>query len=123
MTAIALGSCRVINIKQGKGRAGCSSRCKHRALCGIEGRPLLVRRHGRDGHRAGGEHPPPDRPRLLSIPGDTAETARYFAEDLVEPPVTLGAGGFIEVPRGAGIGVEVQMDRLDRLTISRQRIK
>ncbi len=48
----------------------------------------------------------------FTLPGDTSETSRYFHEDIVEPPVVLDDDGFIEVPRGAGIGVAVVPDRL-----------
>ena len=36
----------------------------------------------------------------FTLPGDTSETANYFDEDIVDQPVVLGAGGFIDIPRG-----------------------
>lgn len=120
-TAIALGSCRVINIKQGR-VGGLLESLKIARYAASKGVPSWSGGMDETGiGRAANIHLQTDPD--FSIPGDAAETARYFAEDLVEPPVTLGADGFIEVPRGAGIGAEVQMDRLDRLTIARQRIK
>ena len=59
----------------------------------------------------------------FTLPGDTSETSRYFHEDLVEPPVVLDAEGFIEVPRGAGIGVEVVPDRLQKYTLRSERLR
>jgi o-succinylbenzoate synthase len=121
MTAIALGSCRVINIKQGR-VGGLLESIRIARYAASKGIPSWSGGMDETGiGRAVNIHLQTDPD--FSIPGDTAETSRYFAEDLVEPPVTLGPGGFIEVPRGAGIGVEVQPDRLDRLTIGRQRIK
>jgi O-succinylbenzoate synthase len=58
----------------------------------------------------------------FTLPGDTSETSRYFHEDLAEPPVVLDAEGFIEVPRGAGIGVAVVPERLERFSVSRERL-
>ena len=62
--AIALGACRIINIKHGRvgGDSGVDADC--RVLGGARHR-RLVGRHGRDRYRPGGEHPPPDGRRLL----------------------------------------------------------
>jgi O-succinylbenzoate synthase len=121
-TAIALGSCGVINIKQGR-VGGLIESLRIARYAALKGVPSWSGGMDETGiGRAVNIHlqTSPD----FSIPGDTAETARYFHEDLVEPPVTLGAGGWIEVPSACpGIGVEVQADRLDRLTIARRRIR
>jgi o-succinylbenzoate synthase len=122
VTAIALGACRVINIKQGRVGGLIESRriARYAALKGVPSWSGGMDETGIG--RAANIHLQTDPD--FSIPGDTAETARYFYEDLVEPPVTLGPGGWISVPSsGPGIGVEVQADRLDRLTIERHRIK
>jgi o-succinylbenzoate synthase len=121
VTAVALGSCRVINIKQGR-VGGLLESIRIARYAASKGVPSWSGGMDETGiGRAVNIHLQTDGD--FSIPGDTAETSRYFAEDLVEPPVTLGPDGFIEVPRGAGIGVAVQFDRLDRLTIGRQRLK
>jgi O-succinylbenzoate synthase len=59
----------------------------------------------------------------FTLPGDTSETRRYFAEDIVEPPVVLDAGGFIEVPHGAGFGVTIVDERVEKYTIHRERLR
>jgi O-succinylbenzoate synthase len=59
----------------------------------------------------------------FSIPGDTSETSRYFTEDIVEPPVTLDARGYIAVPDGPGFGATVLEDRVSRFTIDRERVR
>jgi O-succinylbenzoate synthase len=51
------------------------------------------------------------------LPGDTSETSRYFTEDIVDRPVTLQPDGFIEIPKGPGIGVQVLPDRIDRFKV------
>ncbi len=44
-------------------------------------------------------------------PGDLSASNRYFVRDLTEP-FTLGAGGTLTVPVGAGLGVTVDVDFL-----------
>ena len=120
--AIALGACRVINIKQGRVGGLLESRriARYAALKGLPSWSGGMDETGIG--RAVNIHLQTDPD--FSIPGDTAETARYFHEDLVEPPVTLGPGGWISVPAaGPGIGVEPLPERLDRLTIARRRLK
>lgn len=43
----------------------------------------------------------------FDLPGDISASDRYYAEDLIEPPLRLGPSSTIEVPRGPGLGVEV----------------
>lgn len=49
----------------------------------------------------------------VTLPCDISATDRYFNPDLTEPPFVLQAGSTLAVPDGAGIGVEVQRDRLE----------
>ena len=42
--------------------------------------------------------------------------------DLVAPSVVLDADGFVEVPAGAGIGVEVVPERLEKYTLRTERL-
>jgi o-succinylbenzoate synthase len=44
----------------------------------------------------------------FTLPGDTSGSSRYFAEDLTEPFVLRD--GQLDVPQGAGSGVEVRLD-------------
>jgi O-succinylbenzoate synthase len=46
-------------------------------------------------------------------PGDTAASARYWAEDLIDPPVTVEEGT-IRVPQGPGLGHAVLPERIAR---------
>jgi O-succinylbenzoate synthase len=120
-TAIALGACRVLNLKQGRvgGLLESLRIVAHAAAHGIPvwsggmdetgiGRAVNIHLQTVDG---------------FILPGDTSETSRYFTEDIVEPPVVLDAGGFIEVPHGAGIGVTVVPERLEKLTIDHERLR
>lgn len=49
----------------------------------------------------------------VTMPCDISATNRYYEPDLTEPPFVLGAGSTLAVPSGAGIGIEVQMDRIE----------
>lgn len=51
------------------------------------------------------------------LPGDTAPSSRYWAEDIIEPEVQM-RDGQIEVPTAAGLGYEVRDDLLEELTTS-----
>jgi len=53
----------------------------------------------------------------FTLPGDLSASDRYWAEDIVHPPFALDADGFIPVPRGPGIGVRVDEERLRALTV------
>jgi o-succinylbenzoate synthase len=59
----------------------------------------------------------------FTLPGDTSETSRYFREDIVEPPVVLDEKGFISVPGGPGIGVRVNEETLEKVTLRSERLR
>jgi o-succinylbenzoate synthase len=51
-------------------------------------------------------------------PGDVSPSARYWAQDVVTPEWTMSADGFVTVPFDKpGIGVTVNTDRIDNLTV------
>ena len=57
----------------------------------------------------------------FTLPGDLSPSARYWEQDIVIPPWTMTGDGMMEVPRDvAGIGVQVDIDRIDNLTVRRQ---
>jgi O-succinylbenzoate synthase len=118
--AIALGGCRILNLKQGRVGGLLESM---RILDYAAARGVPVWSGGMDETGIG---------RAVNIhlqtlpgftlPGDTSETSRYFHEDLVEPPVVLDADGFIDVPEGPGFGARVVEERLARLKLSEEKI-
>jgi O-succinylbenzoate synthase len=59
----------------------------------------------------------------FTIPGDTSETSRYFHRDIVVPSVVLDAEGFIAVPAGAGIGVQIDEIALRHFTLETKRLR
>jgi o-succinylbenzoate synthase len=119
--AIALGACRIVNIKQGR-VGGLLESMRIASHCA--GRGIGVWSGGMDETgigRAVNIHL--QTAAGFTLPGDTAETKNYFDEDIVEPPVVLGAGGFIDIPEGPGLGVEVVAHRLLERTIRRERLR
>ena len=53
----------------------------------------------------------------FSLPGDVSASKRYWAQDIIEPEVTVSAAGTIAVPTTPGRGFDVQRDRIERLTV------
>ena len=120
-TAIALGSCRVINVKQGR-VGGLMEALRIAEYADARGIPVWS--GGMDETGIGRAvnihlqtHP------AFTIPGDTSETSRYFAEDIVFPPVVLDERGFIAVPEGPGIGVTIDDAALAKFTLSVERLR
>ena len=118
--AIALGACRVINIKQGR-VGGLLEAVAMARDCAERGIPAWSGGMDETGiGRAVNIHL--QTAAGFTLPGDTSETRRYFHEDIVEPPVVLDADGFIAVPDAPGIGVTVIDARVNRLAIARERL-
>ena len=59
----------------------------------------------------------------FTLPGDVSASARYWEEDIIDPPVTVTPRGTIMTPDKPGIGFEVNTKRLDQLTVRREHIK
>ena len=113
--AIDMGACRIINLKIGRVGGHAESKeiekmCRERGI-GLWCGGMLEAGIGRAHNIAIASLPG------VTMPGDVSATARYWAEDIVEPPVTVSAHGTIAVPTGPGIGFDVQLDRIERLTV------
>jgi O-succinylbenzoate synthase len=111
--ALELGSCRIVNIKQGRVGGVLEARRVH-DLCRERGVPvwcggMLETGVGRAVNLALAAMPG------FTLPGDTSASSRYFPEDLTEPHV-LAPDGTMAVPRGPGIGVEPLAERLAACT-------
>jgi O-succinylbenzoate synthase len=116
--ALDLGACRVINIKAGRVGGLATSLAVH-DLCLSRGVPVWCGGMLESGiGRLFNVHLQtlPG----FSLPGDTSASARYFEEDLVDPPVVVSPDGLIAVPGGPGIGHEIVWPRVERAT-TRQR--
>jgi o-succinylbenzoate synthase len=53
----------------------------------------------------------------FTLPGDITASKRYWAEDIIEPEVTVTRQGVIHVPTGPGMGFEPRVDLIDKLTV------
>jgi O-succinylbenzoate synthase len=60
----------------------------------------------------------------FTLPGDLSPSARYWTEDIVSPEWTMDANGMVAVPLSApGIGVSVDRQRIDALTVRREELR
>ena len=56
----------------------------------------------------------------FSLPGDISATSRYYEQDIA-PPFFLNADdSTITVPTGPGLGIEVDMNRLEAVTLRQE---
>ncbi len=114
VAALELGSCRIVNIKQGRVGGIAEARSVH-DVCRGAGVPvwcggMLETGIGRAQNLALAAMPG------FTIPGDTSASARYFLDDITEPFV-MAPDGTMAVPSGAGIGTSPRRDRLIDTTI------
>lgn len=112
---LQLGSGRIVNVKPGRVGGFAQSIAIH-DLCGERGIPvwcggMLESGVGRAHNVA-----------LASLenfrlPGDLSPSTRYWEKDIVTPEWTMNQDGFVDVPFDRpGIGVIVDVDRIDDLT-------
>lgn len=116
--AIELGSCRVINIKPGR-VGGYFESIKIHDLCQAHGLPvwhggMLESGIGRAGNVALASLP------NFKLPGDISGSKRYWAQDIVEPEFEVAGDGTMAVPTKPGIGVDIMLDRLERVTVHKE---
>jgi O-succinylbenzoate synthase len=55
----------------------------------------------------------------FSLPGDVSASARYWAEDVIEPEVTVSPQGTISAMEKPGIGYEVKESFIEELVVKR----
>ena len=116
--AIELGAFRIINIKPGRVGGYLEARRIH-DLCAEHGLPvwmggMLETGIGRAGNVAMAAMP------NFTLPGDTSASDRYFHRDITAPFVLRD--GRLDVPKGPGLGVEVDLDFLDSITHWKQTV-
>jgi O-succinylbenzoate synthase len=112
--AIALGACKIINMKLG--RVGGYTRArKIHDLCQQNSIPvwcggMLESGIGRAHNIALSTLD------NFTLPGDVSASRRYWIEDIIEPEVLVSPQGTIPMPDGPGIGFKPRPDRIDKLT-------
>lgn len=113
---IALRSGRIINIKPGR-VGGFSASIAIHDLCMQHGIPvwcggMLESGIGRAHNIALASLP------NFTIPGDLSPSSRYWAQDIITPAWTMNAEGMVSVPLDKpGLGVNINLDRIDNLTV------
>jgi O-succinylbenzoate synthase len=113
--AIELDSCRIINIKPGRVGGFTESKLIHN-YCASKNIPvwhggMLESGIGRAGNVALASLP------NFTLPGDISASKRYYREDIVEPEFVVNPDGTMDVPVRPGIGVEVNMKMLKKVTV------
>ena len=119
--AIQLGSCRIINVKLG--RVGGHAEAKRvedvsrssdiPVWCGGMLESGIGRAHNIAMATLAG----------FTLPGDVSASSRYWEEDIIEPAVTVSSRGTIVAPGKSGIGYDVNVRRIERLTVRKEIIK
>jgi O-succinylbenzoate synthase len=112
--ALAIGACRIINIKPGR-VGGFRESIRIHDLCLSRGVPVW---HGGMLESGVGRAHNIHLSTLpgFSLPGDVAASRRYYSPDLIEPPIEVRPDGTIDVPSGDGLGVSIVTDRIERAT-------
>jgi O-succinylbenzoate synthase len=120
--ALHLNACRIINIKVGRVGGFTSALAIHN-ICAEAGAPvwcggMLETGIGRAANLHLASLP------NFTLPGDISATERYFHQDIAEPTFSLNAeDSTISVPQGPGLGVEVQMDRVEKFRLRQETVK
>ena len=119
--AISLGACRIINVKLG--RVGGHAEAKRveaiaRAnqipvWCGGMLESGIGRAHNIAMSTLAG----------FTFPGDVSASARYWEEDIIDPAVIVSPKGTIKPAEKPGIGFEVNIDRIEKLTVRKETIR
>jgi O-succinylbenzoate synthase len=121
LAAIEMESCRIINIKLGRVGGFSEAIAVHNAAyergipvwCG----GMLESGIGRSHNIALSTL------ENYSLPGDVSASKRYWAEDIIEPEVTVSAKGEIAISDAPGRGFEVRTDLVERLTVRKLEIR
>ena len=119
--AIALGSCQIINVKLGRVGGHAEAKRLEQVACDNEipvwcGGMLesgIGRAHNIAMSTLAG----------FTLPGDVSASARYWEEDIIDPPVTVSTRGTITPPDSPGIGFAVNLQRIEALTVRKETIR
>src|ERR1041385_2967046 len=116
--AIRIGACRIINIKLGR-VGGHKEALSVHDVCRDHGVPvwcggMLESGIGRAHNIAlsGLAN--------FSLPGDVSASKRYWAEDIIDPPVEVSAIGQITQSNEPGIGYKVKENLIEQFTVRSQ---
>jgi o-succinylbenzoate synthase len=117
--ALAIGACRIINIKPGR-VGGHEPSIQLHDLAVRHGVPVW---HGGMLESGIGRAHNIHLSTLpnFTLPGDVAASRRYYAPDVIDPEIDVRPDGTIGVPTGPGIGVQIVADRV--VSATRERLE
>lgn len=112
--ALEIDACRIINIKLGRVGGHASARAIQKLAveknvpvwCGGMLETGVGRAHNIAMSTLAG----------FTLPGDISASERYWANDIIHPPVTVSPQGTIRSPTGTGIGFDIDQHLIDRIT-------
>ncbi len=116
--AIEVGACKIINIKLGRVGGFTSARAVH-DICRAQNIPVwcggmlesgIGRAHNIALSSLEG----------FTLPGDVSASRRYWAEDIIQPEVTVTDYGAIRVPETPGLGFTPNVERIEKLTVRKE---
>ncbi len=119
--ALELGACRIINIKLGR-VGGYSEAILVHNIARAAGIPvwcggMLETGVGRAHNIAMSTL------ENFTLPGDVSSSKRYWARDIIDPPVEVSPQGTLTPHPGPGIGYAVDVDYVESLTVRRATIR
>jgi O-succinylbenzoate synthase len=119
--AIELSACRIINIKVGR-VGGFSEAIAVHNVCEKNGIPvwcggMLETGIGRAHNIALSTLP------NFRLPGDVSASNRYWADDIVEPPIEVSPQGTIAISDAPGTGYEIRRDLIQKLTVREETLR
>ncbi len=118
--AIALGACRVVNVKYG--RVGGLLEARRIASACIRA-GIAVWCGGMLETGVGRAHNLALNSLIeFSLPGDISASDRYWEQDIVEPRIVM-EGGMIELSQEPGMGYEVIEERVERFRVEQEVVK
>jgi len=112
---VTLGSGRIVNIKPGRVGGLAASIAIH-DFCESNGIPVWCGGMLESGIGRAYNVALASLPNFVK-PGDVSPSSRYWERDIVTPEWTMTGHGTMMVPDGAGLGVDVDRDRIDELTV------
>ena len=120
-TALALGSCKLVNIKQGRLGGPSQAMAVHdicqQAGIGVWAGGMLETGIGRALNIALASK------ENFIIPGDISASSRYWHKDIISPEVVVSKDGSIDLPTAAGIGYEPDLAHIEKITLEKQEFR
>src|SRR5258708_14517541 len=113
--AIALGACKIINVKLGRVGGYTPAKQIH-DVCQANAIPVWCGGRLEAGVGRADNIPLFTLPKFI-LPGDVSASRRYWNEDIIDPEVTVSAQGTIRVPTGPGVGFTPRLVRIEQFTV------